>query len=483
MNFLMVLRNLGILLICEAGTMVPSLLVAMYYKGNDVKAFLYTIMMTLFAGLIGLSIKPKNKNIYARDGFAIVAIGWLLISFFGALPFMISGAIPSFVDSYFEAISGFTTTGASILKEIESLPKGILFWRSFTHWVGGMGVLVLTLAIIPSVGAGTLQIMKAESPGPTPGKLVPKVRQTAKILYGIYIVITIIEVILLKIAGMPLYDSMVHTFGTVGTGGFSIMNSSIGAYNNTAVDIIITIFMFICGANFALYYQALKGNVKSIFKDEEFRLYAFIVTASTLLIAFNIKGTIYNSIGQSIRHSAFQVVSIITTTGYATTDFNHWPGFSKMILLLLMFIGGCAGSTGGAIKNIRILLLFKAMKRDLLRIIHPKAVYSIRFDGKGVKEETLSEVMCFFFMYILIFALSVLIVSLDGKDIVTTISAVAATLGNIGPGLGMVGPAGNFSELSSMSKSVLSICMVIGRLEIYPILLLAVPTFWKRVNI
>lgn len=483
MNSLMVLRNLGTLLICEAIALIPSLLVAVKYKGDDVKAFLYTILLTLFLGGAAQFIKPKNKNIYARDGFAIVALGWLLISFFGALPFYLSGAIPSLIDSFFEASSGFTTTGASILKAVEGLPHGVVFWRSFTHWVGGMGVLVLTLAILPSVGAGTLQIMKAESPGPAPGKLVPKVKETAKILYGIYLGITIIEVVLLVIAGMPLYDAFVHTFGTVGTGGFSSKNLSIGAYNNIFIEVIISVFMFICGANFTLYYQALKGNIKGIFKDEEFRLYAGVVFTSILLITINLTGNIFTSIGESLRHASFQVSSIITTTGYATVDFNKWPVFSKMILFLLMFIGGCAGSTGGGIKNIRILILFKAMKRELLKIIHPRAVYSIRIGGKTMNEKTLSEIMSFFFMYIFIFVIAVLLVSIDGKDMVTTLSSVAATLGNIGPGFEMVGPAGNFSELSKLSKMVLSLCMIVGRLEIYPILLLMIPNFWKKVNI
>lgn len=346
-----------------------------------------------------------------------------------------------------------------------------------------MGVLVLTLAILPSVGAGTLQIMKAESPGPAPGKLVPKVKETAKILYGIYLGITIIEVVLLVIAGMPLYDAFVHTFGTVGTGGFSSKNLSIGAYNNIFIEVIISVFMFICGANFTLYYQALKGNIKGIFKDEEFRLYAGVVFTSILLITINLAGNIFTSIGESLRHASFQVSSIITTTGYATVDFNKWPVFSKMILFLLMFIGGCAGSTGGGIKNIRILILFKAMKRELLKIIHPRAVYSIRIGGKTMNEKTLSEIMSFFFMYIFIFVIAVLLVSIDGKDMVTTLSSVAATLGNIGPGFEMVGPAGNFSELSKLSKMVLSLCMIVGRLEIYPILLLMIPNFWKKVNI
>jgi trk system potassium uptake protein len=480
MNYAVVLKNLGTLLICEAISILPSLLVAIIYKGNDIKAFLYTMVILLILGFSALLIKPKSKLVYAKEGFAIVAIGWILISFFGALPFYFSGAIPSMVDAFFETSSGFTTTGASILQEIESLPKGILFWRSFTHWVGGMGVLILAMAIFPSAGAGTMQIMKAESPGPTPGKLVPKVKETAKILYGIYLFITVAEVMFLKVAGLSLYDSLIHTFGTVGTGGFSNKNISVGSYNNALAEVIITVFTFICGANFALYYAALRGSFKDIFKDGEFRLYASIVGASIILITINVYGTVFKSLGESIRHSSFQVVTIVSTTGYSSTDFNAWPTFSKMILLLLMFIGGCAGSTSGAIKNIRILLLFKAAKRDLLKIIHPRAVHTVRFGGKAVSEQTLSEVLGFFFMYLIIFCASVLIVSMEGKDIVTTISAVAATLGNVGPGFEIVGPMGNYSSFTVLSKIVMSLCMITGRLEIYPILLLVFPRFWAK---
>ena len=479
MNYSMVLKNLGRLLICEALAMFPSLIVALIYGGNDWRAFLYTIVLLLLIGMTSFLIKPKNRNIYARDGFAITAIGWIMLSFFGALPFYFSGAIPSLIDGFFEASSGFTTTGSSILQAVEGLPQGILFWRSFTHWVGGMGVLVLAMAILPSAGAGAFQIMKAESPGPAPGKLVPKVKETAKILYGIYIVFTVVEIILLKLAGMPLFDSMIHTFGSVGTGGFSNRNASIGAYNNVYIEIIITVFTFLCGANFALYYQDFKGNIKSLFKDEEFRIYSLIVAGSIALITINIYGTVFNSIGQSVRYSAFQVVTIITTTGFSTADFNTWPTFSKMILFFLMFIGGCAGSTGGGIKNVRVLLLLKSAKRDLLRIIHPRAVYSVRYGEKSVDEKTLSEVSVFFFMFIILFCIAVLIVSLEGKDMVTTLTAVATTIGNVGPGLGLVGPMGNFSSFTDLSKIVLSFCMIIGRIEIYPILLLASRRFWR----
>ncbi|HYE81798.1 MAG TPA: TrkH family potassium uptake protein [Clostridia bacterium] len=483
MNFRVVSRILGMLLVCEALLMLPSLAVATYYNGTDIHAFALSILITGLVGVPFTFLKTGKKSIYARDGFAIVALGWILLSLFGSLPFFISGAIPSFIDCFFETSSGFTTTGASILTHIEDLPRGILFWRSFTHWVGGMGVIVLTLAILPSIGAGAVQMMKAESPGPSPGKIVPRVAETAKILYGIYIVITIVEIVLLKLSGLPLFDSMIHTFGTVGTGGFSNMNASVGEYNNIFAEVIITVFMFICGANFTLYYQMLKGDIKAPFKDEEFRFYSWVVIASILLITINLYGNVFSSLWEALRHSSFQVVSIISTTGYTSTNFETWGMFSKIILFMLMFVGGCAGSTGGAIKNIRFLLLFKVMKRELLQIIHPKAVYTVRFGSRAVDERTISEVLGFFFMYMIIFIAAVLAVSLDNLDWATTITSVAATLGNVGPGFGIVGAVGNYSSLSDFSKIILSMCMIIGRLEIYPILLLGLPSFWKRINI
>jgi trk system potassium uptake protein TrkH len=483
MNFKLVLRSLGVLLICEAFAVAIPIIVAAVYREQSIEAFIYTFFLLLAAGLSLLLIKPENKNFYSRDGFAIVAFGWILISFFGSLPFFFSGAIASIEDCIFESISGFTTTGATILTQVEGLPRSILFWRSFTNWIGGMGVLMLALAIIPSAKSTALHIIRAESPGPNPGKLVPKIGQTAKILYGIYTIITGVEIILLLLAGMPLFDSLVHAFGTAGTGGFSIKNASIGAYNNVYIEIIISVFMLLFGVNFALYYRALKGDFKSIFKDEELRFYIGVTAASIALITFNTMGNVFTSLGESLRHSSFQVASIITTTGYTTANFDLWPMFSKIILLALMFIGGCAGSTSGAIKNIRILLLLKILKRALVKIIHPRAVSPVKIGGKIVEEETLAGVLIFFFVYIFIFILAVLIVSLDGKDIGTTISSVAATIGNIGPGIGEVGAAGNFHGLSVLSKLTLSLCMIIGRLEIFPILLLMTPSFWKKTNI
>lgn len=483
LNYRLIAKSLGILLVSEAFLMLPSFFTGLFYGETSAAAFLQVMLILIAMGLPMSFIKPASENMFARDGFMIVALGWLLISLFGAMPFTLSKSIPSFVDSFFESASGFTTTGASILTDVEIMPKGMLFWRSFTHWIGGMGVLTFTLAVLPSVGARTLHIMKAESPGPSPGKIVPKIGQTAKILYGIYLLITVIEVLLLLAAGMPFYDSLIHTFGTVGTGGFSSRNASVGAYGNVFIDIIITVFMLASGVNFALYYYVLKGNAKSLFKNEEFRFYMGVVFASIALITVNIWGSVFKSIWESIRHSSFQVASIITTTGYATHDFDKWPMFSKAILFILMFTGCCAGSTGGGIKSIRILLLIRILKKEITKIIHPNAVQPVKFNGKIVEEETLTGVLVFFFIYILIFVLAVIVVALDSKDFTTTLSSVAATIGNIGPGFGMVGATGNYSGMSVLSKIVLSMCMIIGRLEILPILLLLAPSTWKKVNI
>lgn len=483
MNYRMILRTLGIVFCGEAALMVPSLIVSLIYGQEDTKAFLISISILLVVSFALYKVKPITTDIYARDGFAIVSLSWFLVAFFGALPFVLSGAIPSFADAYFETASGFTTTGASILKEVESLPRGILFWRSFTHWVGGMGVLVLMLAVLPSVKAASIHIMQAESPGPSPGKLVPKIRESGKILYLIYFSLTAILITSLLLAGMPLYDALVHGLGTAGTGGFSIKNASIGAYSNVAIEVVITIFMFIFGVNFTLYYQSLKGNIRNSLKDTEFRFYLAIVLICILLITLDLNANVFTSMGESLRHASFQVSSIISTTGYSTTNFDLWPSFSKSILVVLMFIGASAGSTAGGIKCIRIVLLFKVIRREILKIIHPRSVYVVKIKGKTVDEEILSGIMVFFFAFIFIFTSAVLLVSLDGKDMISNFTAVAASIGNIGPGLGIVGPLGNYTSYSTLSKMVLSVCMIAGRLEIFPVLLLFAPTFWKRVNI
>ena len=480
MNITAILNIIGHVMKYEIILLLIPFFVALFYGQGDANAFLYTVLLMIPIALILIKIKGKKNEIYAKEGFLTVGLAWIVISFFGALPFVFSGAIPSLVDAFFETSSGFTTTGASILTEIQSLPKGILFWRSFTHWVGGMGFLIFILALMPTFSGNTIHLLKAESPGPTPGNIVPKIKQTAKILYAIYFVLTLIETIFLKSAGLSWYDSIIHALGTAGTGGFSNMNASVAAFNNPAVEWIITIFMLLFGVNFVLYFQLIRGNVKAFFKSEELKWYLIAVFASIIIIAVNIIPFNHGDVTKSIRDSAFQVSSIVTTTGYATVNFNLWPTLSKVILIMLMFMGAMAGSTGGGIKTIRIVIIFKAIRREIDKILHPRRVKSVKIDGNVVEEETISGVFLFIFAYIIISLIAIFIVSFDNFDITTTVTSVIATLSNIGPGLEMVGPAGNFSAFSDLSKLVLSFCMLAGRLEIYPMLILFSPSLWKK---
>lgn len=480
MNITAILNIIGHVMKYEIILLLIPFFVALFYGQGDANAFLYTVLLMIPIALILIKIKGKKNEIYAKEGFLTVGLAWIVISFFGALPFVFSGAIPSLVDAFFETSSGFTTTGASILTEIQSLPKGILFWRSFTHWVGGMGFLIFILALMPTFSGNTIHLLKAESPGPTPGKIVPKIKQTAKILYAIYFVLTLIETIFLKSAGLSWYDSIIHALGTAGTGGFSNMNASVAAFNNPAVEWIITIFMLLFGVNFVLYFQLIRGNVKAFFKSEELKWYLIAVFASIIIIAVNIIPFNHGDVTKSIIDSAFQVSSIVTTTGYATVNFNLWPTLSKVILIMLMFMGAMAGSTGGGIKTIRIVIIFKAIRREIDKILHPRRVKSVKIDGNVVEEETISGVFLFIFAYIIISLIAIFIVSFDNFDVTTTVTSVIATLSNIGPGLEMVGPAGNFSAFSDLSKLVLSFCMLAGRLEIYPMLILFSPSLWKK---
>lgn len=477
MNFRLVFKVTGKALMVEAVSMLIPLLVSLIYQ-EDPTPFLYTIPLVMIIGFL-LSLMPSNDHFFPREGFFSVALIWLLMGAFGALPFFFSGYFNSYIDCFFEAVSGFTTTGASILTAVEPLPRGILFWRSFIHWLGGMGVLILTIALLPSLGARTLHLMKAESPGPVVSKLVPKSSQSSKILYGIYCALTAIEVIILRIAGMPWYDSIVHSFATAGTGGFSTRNLSIAAYGSPAIEIIITIFMLLFSVNFSLYFLLLCGKVKQVLKSDELRFFLIIVFASIVLISINI-WDLYPTGGESIRHAAFQVGSIISTTGFASTDFNLWPEFSRILLVLLMFIGACAGSTGGAIKCSRVLLLGRCIKREIRQVIHPRAVNVVKLDGRVVDESGLRSVHIFFSAYILITLGATLLVSLDNYSFGTTFTAVVSCIGNIGPGLELVGPMGNYSLFSGFSKLVLSLCMIIGRLEVLPILVLFSGNAWKR---
>ncbi len=477
MNFRLVFKLTGKTLMVEAGAMLLPLLVCLYYQ-EDPRPFLITIPLLVLVGAL-LSLLRSNDHFFSREGFFAVALIWLLVSAAGALPFFFSGYFPTYIDCFFEAASGFTTTGASILTAVEPLPKGILFWRSFMHWLGGMGVLILTIALLPSLGSRTLHLMKAESPGPVVSKLVPKSSQSSKILYAIYCGLTVIEIVILRIAGMPWYDSIVHSFGTAGTGGFSIKNLSIGAYGNPAFEIIITIFMLLFSVNFSLYFLLLCGKVRQVFQSDELRFFLVVVFASILLISINICD-LYASVGEAVRHAAFQVGSVISTTGYASTDFDKWPEFSRTLLVLLMFIGACAGSTGGAIKCSRVLLLLRCIRREIRQVIHPRAVNVVKLDGHVVDESALRSVYLFFAAYMFITLGSTLLVSVDNFSFGSTFTAVVACIGNIGPGLEMVGPMGNYAAFSLFSKTILSLCMIVGRLEIIPILVLFSGNAWKR---
>ena len=477
MNFRLVFKLTGKTLMVEAGAMLLPLIVCLYYR-EDPRPFLITIPLLILIGSL-LSMLRSNDHFFPREGFFAVALIWLLVSATGALPFYFSGYFPTYIDCFFESASGFTTTGASILTAVEPLPKGILFWRSFMHWLGGMGVLILTIALLPSLGARTLHLMKAESPGPVVSKLVPKSSQSSKILYGIYCGLTVIEILILRIAGMPWYDSIVHSFGTAGTGGFSIKNLSIAAYGNPAFEIIITIFMLLFSVNFALYFLLLCGKVKQVFQSDELRFFLVVVFASIALISVNIS-SLYDTVGEAVRHAAFQVGSIISTTGYASTDFNQWPEFSRVLLVLLMFIGACAGSTGGAIKCSRVLILLRCIRREVRQVIHPRAVNVVKLDGHVLDESSLRSVHIFFSAYMLITLVAILLVSVDNFSFGTSFTAVVSCIGNIGPGLEAVGPMGNFAAFSLFSKTILSLCMIVGRLEILPILVFFSGNAWTR---
>jgi len=481
MNLLIVLKILGILLLGESASMLPALFVAVIFKENTIFPFIISILITALVGFSLFSVKVKDNMIRYKEGFAIVSFGWLSASILGALPFLFTGVFSSFIDAFFETVSGFTTTGATVIQDIEVLPYSLLFWRSFTHWLGGMGILVLTLAIQPSLGIGTFQILKAENPGPISAKLTPRVSGTAKILYITYLVITIAEIFFLLIGGMPLYDSLIHTFGTLGTGGFSIKNASIGAYNSVYFDTVITIFMILSGVNFALYYQAFKKKSPvEFFKDKEFKVYLSIIAVYIFVITINIHGRVFNSIQESFRYASFQVASIITTTGYTTANFDLWPDLSRALILSLMFIGACAGSTGGSMKVIRILLIFKYVQREINSLIHPKAVKAIKIGDMPVQGSVLSNVMGFTVLYMAIFILATLLILTQNLDLISAAAAVAATLGNIGPGLGLVGPSSTYATLSDFTKIILSFCMILGRLEIYTVISLLFPQSWKK---
>lgn len=478
MNYRIITYIVGWVFNLQAIFMVLPILTAVIYGEKDIFAFLAAIIICLVIGLPLTRKKPSNKVFYIKDGCVAVALSWVVLSITGAIPFVLSGSIPHPIDAIFETVSGFTTTGASILAEVESLPKSILFWRSFTHWIGGMGVLVFLLSLLPLAGGYHMNLMRAESPGPSVSKLVPKVQSTAKILYGIYLGMTVLQIIFLLLGGVPLFDTLCITFGSAGTGGFGIKNDCLGSYS-TYCQVVTTIFIILFGVNFSAYYLILTKKFKAAFHIEEIRYYFGIILASIILIAINTRH-MFSGFAQAFQQSAFQVGSIITTTGYSTTDFNQWPALSKTILVLLMFIGACAGSTGGGIKVSRIILLLKAARKEFQLYLHPNAVKKIKMDQKTVPHETLRSTNIFLSVYLIIFCGSVLLISLDNFDLITNFTAVAATLNNIGPGLEIVGPMGNFSSFSYLSKSVLIFDMLAGRLEIFPLLLLFFKNTWKK---
>lgn len=478
MNYSIIIYIIGWILKAEATALILPALTAVIYQEKAGWSFLITILICLIIGIPLTIKKPKNKVFYAREGFVTAALSWIVLSGMGAVPFLLSGVLTNPVDALFETVSGFTTTGASILLEVESLPYCILLWRSFTHWIGGMGVLVLLLMLIPLTGGYHMNLMKAESPGPSVSRLVPKVRSTAKILYGIYLFMTIVEIILLLLGGMPLFDALTTAFGTAGTGGFGIKNDSMGSYS-IYIQVVVTIFMILFGVNFNVYFLIMMKKAKKAFHNEEVLWYFAIILGAILIITWNIRGY-YNNDFMAFHQAAFQVGSIITTTGFATTDFNKWPELSRTILVILMFVGACAGSTGGGIKVSRIVILFKTMKKEFYQFLHPRSVRKVMMDGKAIEHEVVRTVNIFMASYFVIFTISVLLVSLDNYDLITNFTAVAATFNNIGPGLELTGPTQNFALFSNGVKGVLIFDMLAGRLEIFPLILLFMKDTWKK---
>ncbi len=458
--------------------MMLPFLVGIIFGERQCWAYLFVASVSLLAGFLGKQFKPKSKVFFAKEGFVTVSLSWLVLSLVGAVPFVLTGEIPSYVDAVFETVSGLTTTGGTILGDVEHLARCTQFWRLFTHWIGGMGVLVLILAILPLSGSYNMHLMRAESPGPSVGKLVPKVKNTARILYQIYIAITLLEIVALLIAGLPLYDAATMTFSTVGTGGFGLLNSSAAEYS-VAVQAIFMVFMLLCGVSFNIYYLFLIKKPREVLQSEELRAYLGIIAVSALMVAFNIREG-FASFGEALFHGAFQVVSIITTTGFSTCDFNLWPAFSKMVLFLLMIVGACAGSTGGGLKVSRLVVLAKSVKNEISAVIHPRSIKKMHLDGRVLSEKVIHSIRVYFAIYMGIYLISVLLISLDNFSFETNASAVMAMFNNIGPGFDMVGPMGNFAAFSDFSKCVLMFDMLAGRLELLPLLVVFSIKTWKK---
>jgi trk system potassium uptake protein TrkH len=481
MNYKIIVRVLGFLLVVEGLAMLLALAIALIYGEQDVYAFLISLGINLvLGGAIVLGTSKAKKDIGKREGFIIVSMVWIVFSFFGCLPYIISGFIPSFTDAFFETMSGFTTTGSSILNDIEALPHGLLFWRSITQWLGGMGIIVLSLAILPVFGIGGMQLFIAEVPGPNPDKISPRIKQTAKTLWKIYMVFTLIETILLWIGGMSLFDAVCHSFTTMATGGFSTKQASVAHWPSPFIQYVIIVFMFLAGTNFTLSYFALKGKLLVAFKDEEFKYYSFFTLGFTALIFIGLLVTTQLGIEHAFRDALFQVLTIITTTGYATADYLTWSPVLTMIIFGLFFFGGSAGSTGGGIKIMRIVVLLKNSYYELKRLVHPHAIIPVKFNNHSVDSKIVTNVLAFFIIYLVIFATSTVIFTLIEPSMETAMGAVATSLGNIGPGLGSVGPAENFAHIKPVGKWFLSFLMLLGRLELFTVLVLFSPTFWKN---
>jgi trk system potassium uptake protein len=481
MNLKIILRVLGLLLVVEGFSMLLALGVSLWFGDGDSLSFFYSSLICILPGLVAIALtSDANKNITKREGFLIVTLVWIVFSFFGSLPYILSGAIPDYTNAFFETMSGFTTTGSSILENIEEMPHGILFWRSLTQWLGGMGIIVLTLSVMPIFGIGGMQLFTAEVPGPTPDKISPKIHQTARVLWGLYVVFTTLEFLLLWVGGMSWFDSICHSLTTMATGGFSTKQASIAHWDSPFIQYVIIFFMILAGTNFSLSYLVLKGNFSRLYRDEEFKYYILFIVGFTIMIFSGLLITSHLDVEKSFRDSLFQVVSIISTTGYATADYLTWSPVLTILIFALFFFGGSAGSTGGGIKIMRIVVLLKNSYYELRRIIHPNAIIPVRFNNHSVDSKIVTNVLAFFMFYMIVFFISTIIFTLFEPDFSTAMGAVATSLGNIGPGLGSVGPAESFLHVHPVGKWFLSFLMLLGRLELFTVLVIFSPSFWKQ---